>query len=39
MTANFSESVVEDAALFETLLPKLISGEPRVNDGVKAVSA
>ena len=27
---NFTESIVEDAAVNETLLPKLISGELRV---------
>lgn len=30
MSLNFTESIVEDAAMNETLLPKLISGELRV---------
>ncbi len=32
-TMNFVESIVEDAAVNDTLLPKLISGEPWVNVG------
>lgn len=32
MTSAFTESTVESAALRDTLLPKLISGELRVKD-------
>jgi len=32
MTAAFTESAVEQAALRDALLPKLISGEIRVKD-------
>jgi hypothetical protein len=32
MTAAFTESTVESAALHRTLLPKLIRGEIRVKD-------
>lgn len=32
MTNRFTESVVEDAALRDTLLPKLLSGEIRVKN-------
>lgn len=32
MNENFSESIIEPAALRDALLPKLISGELRVKD-------
>jgi hypothetical protein len=32
MTGAFTESVVEDAALRDTLLPRLISGELRIKE-------
>jgi hypothetical protein len=37
MTSTFTESPVEDAALRDTLLPKLISGELRVQDAQRFV--
>jgi hypothetical protein len=36
-TMNFVESIVEDAAVNDTLLPKLISGELRVKDARRIV--
>jgi hypothetical protein len=36
-TSWFTESVVEEAALRDTLLPKLISGELRVKDAERFV--
>lgn len=33
----FTESIVEDVAVNETLLPKLISGELRVKDAERIV--
>jgi hypothetical protein len=39
MTGAFTESVVEDAALRDTLLPKLISGELRVKGSTEIVGA
>jgi hypothetical protein len=32
MSASFTESIVKQAALPDTLLPKLLSGEVRVRD-------
>lgn len=34
MTGAFPESIVEDAVLRDTLLPKLISGELHAENGV-----
>ncbi len=39
MTNRFTESVVEDAALRDTLLPKLLSGETRICDVAKLMEA
>lgn len=35
--SNFTKSIVEDAALRDTQLAKLISGELRVNDAVRQI--
>lgn len=39
MSSTFTESIVEEAALRDTLLPKLISGEIRVKDAARYVES